>query len=58
MPIEPLQTRIAVWEELTGKKIGLYVGDLTDAIFTTTSSRTSSPRPWCTSPSSGPLRTP
>ncbi|HET9690387.1 MAG TPA: NAD-dependent epimerase/dehydratase family protein [Acidimicrobiales bacterium] len=34
VPIEPLQTRIAVWEELTGKKIGLYVGDLTDAIFT------------------------
>ena len=34
VPIEPLQTRIAVWQELTGKKIGLYVGDLTDAIFT------------------------
>ena len=31
VPIEPLQTRIAVWQELTGKKIGLYVGDLTDA---------------------------
>src|ERR1700761_9626900 len=27
VPIEPLQTRIAVWEELTGKKIGLYVRD-------------------------------
>src|SRR5450631_430442 len=34
VPIEPLQTRIAVWEELTGKKIGLYIGDLTDAPFT------------------------
>jgi UDP-sulfoquinovose synthase len=34
VPIEPLQTRIAVWRELTGKKIGMYVGDLTDAIFT------------------------
>ena len=34
VPIEPLQNRIAVWQELTGKKIGLYVGDLTDAIFT------------------------
>ncbi len=34
VPIEPLQTRIAVWRELTGKKIGLYVGDLTDALFT------------------------
>ena len=34
VPIEPLQTRIAAWEELTGEKIGLYVGDLTDAQFT------------------------
>ena len=34
VPIEPLQNRIAVWQELTGKKIGLYVGDLTDPIFT------------------------
>ncbi len=34
VPIEPLRNRIAVWEELTGKKIGMYVGDLTDAIFT------------------------
>ena len=34
VPIEPLQNRIAVWQELTGKKIGMYVGDLTDAIFT------------------------
>ncbi len=33
VPIEPLQTRIAAWEELTGKKIGCYVGDLTDPIF-------------------------
>ena len=34
VPIEPLRTRIDVWRELTGKKIGMYVGDLTDAIFT------------------------
>ena len=34
VPIEPLRTRIAVWRELTGKQIGMYVGDLTDAIFT------------------------
>jgi UDP-sulfoquinovose synthase len=34
VPIEPLQTRIAVWKELTGKAIGCYIGDLTDAIFT------------------------
>ena len=34
VPIEPLRTRIAVWQELTGLKIGMYVGDLTDAMFT------------------------
>jgi UDP-sulfoquinovose synthase len=34
VPIEPLQTRIAVWKELTGQVIGCYVGDLTDALFT------------------------
>ncbi|MGD0067871.1 MAG: NAD-dependent epimerase/dehydratase family protein [Streptosporangiaceae bacterium] len=34
VPIEPLQTRIAVWRELTGATIGMYVGDLTDPIFT------------------------
>jgi UDP-sulfoquinovose synthase len=34
VPIEPLQTRIEVWRELTGKKIGCYIGDLCDAQFT------------------------
>jgi UDP-sulfoquinovose synthase len=34
VPIEPLQARIAVWKELTGKDIGCYIGDLTDAMFT------------------------
>src|SRR6202453_4960600 len=34
VPIEPLQTRIAVWRELAGKSIGLYIGDLVDAEFT------------------------
>jgi UDP-sulfoquinovose synthase len=34
VPIEPLRTRIAAWQELTGKKIGMYFGDLTDAMFT------------------------
>ncbi|HXP58063.1 MAG TPA: hypothetical protein VN847_24085, partial [Streptosporangiaceae bacterium] len=34
VPIEPLQSRIAVWKELTGQEITCYVGDLTDAIFT------------------------
>jgi UDP-sulfoquinovose synthase len=34
VPIEPLQTRVAVWRELTGQEIQCYIGDLTDAIFT------------------------
>ena len=34
VPIEPLRTRIAVWRELTGFTIGMYIGDLTDAMFT------------------------
>ena len=34
VPIESLQARVAVWRELTGKTIGMYVGDLCDADFT------------------------
>src|SRR5437763_2351614 len=34
VPIEPLQTRIAAWREVTGKTIGCYIGDLCDAEFT------------------------
>jgi UDP-sulfoquinovose synthase len=34
VPIEPLQARIAVWKELSGQDIGLYVGDLCDPVFT------------------------
>ena len=34
VPIEPLQTRIAAWQEVSGKRIGLYIGDLCDAEFT------------------------
>ncbi|HEY2238697.1 MAG TPA: NAD-dependent epimerase/dehydratase family protein [Streptosporangiaceae bacterium] len=33
VPIEPLQARVAVWQELTGQSIGVFVGDLTDAVF-------------------------
>ena len=33
VPIEPLQSRVAVWRELTGEPISLFVGDLTDAVF-------------------------
>src|ERR1700729_930728 len=34
VPIEPLQTRIAAWRDVSGKSIGLYIGDLCDAEFT------------------------
>ena len=34
VPIEALQTRVRVWHDLTGRVIGCYVGDLTDAEFT------------------------
>jgi len=34
IPIEPLQTRVNTWYQLTGKRIGMYIGDLCDADFT------------------------
>jgi UDP-sulfoquinovose synthase len=34
VPIETLQTRVAVWREYTGKDIRCYIGDLVDAPFT------------------------
>jgi UDP-sulfoquinovose synthase len=34
VPIESLQTRVAAWRELTGRQIGVYIGDLCDADFT------------------------
>ncbi|SDJ96684.1 NAD-dependent epimerase/dehydratase family protein [Nonomuraea jiangxiensis] len=34
VPIESLQTRISTWQDLTGKTIKAYVGDLTEADFT------------------------
>lgn len=33
VPIESLQTRVAVWESLTGRSLAAFVGDLTDAEF-------------------------
>jgi UDP-sulfoquinovose synthase len=33
VPVEPLQARVAVWRELTGASIGVFVGDLTDPVF-------------------------
>jgi UDP-sulfoquinovose synthase len=33
-PIEPLQVRVSTWRQLTGKAIGIYIGDLCDADFT------------------------
>jgi UDP-sulfoquinovose synthase len=35
VPIEPLQRRAQVWQELSGKRIDVLVGDLCDAEFTT-----------------------
>jgi UDP-sulfoquinovose synthase len=32
--IEPLATRVRVWQELTGRQVRTFVGDLTDAEFT------------------------
>ncbi len=34
VPIETLQTRVAVWRALTGRQVGVYIGDLCDADFT------------------------
>ena len=34
VPIELLQTRVAAWHDLTGRQIGVYIGDLCDADFT------------------------
>src|SRR5438132_9778000 len=35
VPIEPLAVRVRVWQELTEQRIDTFVGDLTDAQFTT-----------------------
>src|SRR5262245_29922262 len=34
VPIESLDTRVRVWEEISGHRLPTYVGDLTDADFT------------------------
>src|SRR4051794_21999783 len=34
VPVESLQTRVAVWRSLTGRSLAVFVGDLTDAEFT------------------------
>lgn len=33
VPIESLETRVAAWKEVSGREIGLFVGDLTDYEF-------------------------
>jgi UDP-sulfoquinovose synthase len=43
VPIEPLTTRVRAWEEITGRRITTYVGDLTDADFTTSTLRAFQP---------------
>ncbi len=35
VPIETLQTRVSVWRALTARQLGVYIGDLCDAEFTT-----------------------
>src|SRR5437660_9643861 len=34
VPIEPLGTRVRAWQEVSGRRIETFVGDLTDAEFT------------------------
>ncbi|HEY2670307.1 MAG TPA: NAD-dependent epimerase/dehydratase family protein [Rugosimonospora sp.] len=34
VPIEPLSIRVRAWQEVSGKQLETYVGDLTDAEFT------------------------
>ena len=34
VPIEPLVTRVRAWQEVSGRQLATYVGDLTDADFT------------------------
>jgi UDP-sulfoquinovose synthase len=34
VPIEPLHVRVRTWQELTGKRIDIFAGDLCDAEFT------------------------
>jgi UDP-sulfoquinovose synthase len=34
VPIEALDTRVRVWQEMSGRQLGVYVGDLNDADFT------------------------
>src|SRR5581483_3306270 len=43
VPIEPLAVRVRVWHELTGQRIDTFVGDLTDAAFTSDMVRTFRP---------------
>jgi UDP-sulfoquinovose synthase len=54
-PIQPLTDRLRVWQELTGKSIELFVGDVNDYEFSRASSRVSSRMPWFTLPSSDRL---
>ena len=35
VPIETLQTRVSVWRAVTARQLGVYIGDLCDAEFTT-----------------------
>lgn len=39
VPIEDLETRVVAWEQVSGKRLGVYVGDLLDADFVYTTLR-------------------
>jgi hypothetical protein len=55
-PIQPLTDRLRVWQELTGKSIELFVGDVNDYDFLSGVIETSSRTRWFILPSSARLR--
>ena len=57
VPIEPLHVRVRAWQELTGKRIDVFAGDLCDADFTHDMLRSGGRTRSCISPSSAPRRT-
>ena len=57
IPIATLEERIAAWQEISGKTIKSYVGDLCDAAFVHRWSAISVPTRSSTSPSSAPRLT-
>jgi UDP-sulfoquinovose synthase len=52
VPVASLADRIELWADLSGQRLEMFVGDLTDAEFTHRVVEESVPRRSCTSPSS------